>query len=499
MVQKQKFENKGLAIGDRDHIRGPANAPVTLVQYGDFECPYCGDLYPVVRRLQNRLGKRLRLVFRHFPLTEQHHRAEKAAEAAEAAAAQGEAYFWQMHDCLYEHQNALTRDDLESYAAELGLDIERFVQELDAGTYENRVREDILSAENNGVTGTPTFFINGERYDGALDFDALLAAIAEAGGLADVRRSLVSDNRALRETIDRSRVGAPAAGGALRDRFSADEIFQRITASAEEEIGRSARLLFFSGLAAGASIGATFFGRAVMTAAFPDDPIGLGNLLYPLGFMIIVIGGYQLFTENTLTPVTLVLTRQASIPRLLRLWGIVLFANVVGAAMVAFFFVNTSILNPPVAAAARSFGEHALSLSWSTLFLRAILAGVLVATMVWLVHAARETTARIVIIWVIMFLIPAGDLFHCVTGAFEMFFLVFEGSASLLEGLAEFFVPVVLGNVVGGVIFVTLINYGMTAERTFPNRNGELPELSWSEWLFGMQTQSSFGEREAQR
>lgn len=478
-------------VDEHDHARGAVDAPVTLVQYGDFECPYCGDLYPVIRRIENRLGKRIRLVFRHFPLTHLHPHAQLAAEATEAAAAQDPQLFWQMHDLLYNNQDALTQTDLETYAEQLGLDMKRFKHDLNNHTYKDKVLEDVRVGNESGVSGTPTFFINDERYDGALTFDALLTVIADEGDFPDVQQSLATDHRALRETIDRSRVGAPAAGMALRDRFSADEIFQRVTASAEEEINRSARQLFFSGLAAGTSLGATFFGRAVMTNAFPDDPILLGNLLYPLGFVIIVLGGYQLFTENTLTPVTLVLTRLASIPALLRLWGIVLFANVVGAAGIAFILANTGILDPDVAETAFSISDHALHVPWWDLFFKAILAGGLVATMVWLVHAARETIARFVIIWVIMILIPAGNLFHCVTGSLEMFYLVFNGSAELLSVFTNFFVPVVLGNTIGGIVFVTLINYGMTAEPRFRNSNGIQRELTWREWLLGTRATSS--------
>jgi len=488
MSQENKILNH--EVDEHDHARGPEDAPVTLVQYGDFECPYCGDLYPVIRRIENRLGKRIRLVFRHFPLTHLHPHAQLAAEATEAVAAQDEDLFWRMHDHLYTHQDELEQEDLINYAENLGLDKDTFERALNENTYRDQVLEDVHHGNESGVSGTPTFFINGERYDGALEFDALLTTIAEAGNFTDVKQSLSGDHRALRETIDRSRIGAPAAGTALRDRFSADEIFQRITASAEEEINRSARQLFFSGLAAGISLGATFFGRAVMTSAFPNDPVGLGNLLYPLGFIIIVLGGYQLFTENTLTPVTLVLTRLASIPALLRLWGIVLFANVVGAALIAFIFANTGILDPSVAEAAHSIGDHALHVPWIDLFFKAVLAGGLVATMVWLVHAARETIARFVIIWMIMFLIPAGNLFHCVTGSFEMFYLVFSGSADLFSAFANFFVPVVLGNTIGGVFFVTLVNYGMTAEPRYPNSAHRQSELSWTEWLFGKQANS---------
>ncbi|WP_137287954.1 formate/nitrite transporter family protein [Natronorubrum halophilum] len=472
-----------LPVSERDHSRGSDDASVTLVQYSDFECPYCGDIYPIVRRLLNRVGTRLRLVFRHFPLTQQHSHAQQAAQAAEAAGAQGR--FWEMHDLLYENQDALTRDDLVRYAERLDLDIDSFVTELETDAHEQRIQEDLLSGVQSGVNGTPTFFIDGTRYDGPLDLDSMLAEIADAGNFIDLEQSLKYENHEFRETIDRSRRGAPAAGEAVRDRFSADEIFQRVTATAGEEVGRSKRLLFFSGLAAGLSVGATFLARAALTAAYPDDPSGVGNLLYPIGFIIIVLGNYQLFTENTLTPVTLVLTRLASLPQLLRLWTIVLTANVIGAGVVAFILARTGVLDPAIAETASEFGEHAMSTSWSALFYKGVFAGGLVATMVWVVHAARDTISRFLIVYIIMILIPIAHLFHCIVGACEVLFLVFNGQAELLVAFSDFFVPVVLGNTVGGLVFVALVNYSMTETRRFPKQNQQRRELTWPEWLFG--------------
>ncbi|UPM44693.1 formate/nitrite transporter family protein [Halocatena salina] len=480
-------------VSERDHIRGSNDAPVTLVQYSDYECPFCGDIYPIVRRIQNQVGTRLRFVFRNFPLTEQHSYAQQAAEAAEAASAQDR--FWDMHDLLYLNQGALARDDLIGYAADLDLDTARFTEELDSGTYTQRVRDDFLSGIHSGVNGSPTFYINGKRYDGPLEFDSLLAAIADAGNFMDIKRSMQPEDRELRETIDRSRRGAPAAGEAVRDRFSADEIFQRVTATADDEVERSTRLLFFSGLAAGLSIGATFLARSAMTAANPADPTVMGNLLYPLGFVIIVLGSYQLFTENTLTPVTLVLTRLASIPQLLRLWTIVLVANVIGAGIMAYLLATTSILDPVATETAHQFGEHALSVSWSGLFYKGVFAGGLVATMVWLVHAARDTLSRLLIVYGIMFTIPAADLFHCVVGACEVLFLAFTGTAGFSTVFFEFFVPVVLGNTVGGVVFVALVNFSMTENRRFPERDRRRLELPWSEWLFGTRLWELFRTR----
>jgi protein-disulfide isomerase len=163
---------------DRDHLQGPADAPVTLVEYGDYECPYCGAAYPIVKVVQARMGERLRFVFRNFPITTAHPHAEAAAEAAEAAAAQGK--FWPMHDLLYENQRHLGVGDLRAYAERLGLDIERFQSELAGHTYSARVHEDFLSGVRSGVNGTPTFYINGARHDGSYDLETLLAAIERA-------------------------------------------------------------------------------------------------------------------------------------------------------------------------------------------------------------------------------------------------------------------------------------------------------------------------------
>src|SRR5262249_15356800 len=163
---------------ERDHIQGPANAPVTLVEYGDYQCPYCGQAYPIVKEVQRRMGDRLRFVFRNFPLTQVHPRAEHAAEAAECAAAQGA--FWAMHDTLFENQRHLDDDALVRYARELGLDADMFVQEMTAHAYAGRVREDFMSGVRSGVNGTPTFFINGLRHDDSYDLDTLLAAIERA-------------------------------------------------------------------------------------------------------------------------------------------------------------------------------------------------------------------------------------------------------------------------------------------------------------------------------
>jgi protein-disulfide isomerase len=164
----------------RDHIQGPAAAPVTLLEYGDYECPYCGAAYPIVKQVQEKMGERLRFVFRNFPITTSHPHAEQAAEAAEAAATQSR--FWELHDYLYEHQRQLETADLHAYAEQLGLDGDRFDRELAEHAYAGRVREDFMSGVHSGVNGTPTFYINGVRHDDSYDFGTLLAALERAEG-----------------------------------------------------------------------------------------------------------------------------------------------------------------------------------------------------------------------------------------------------------------------------------------------------------------------------
>jgi protein-disulfide isomerase len=163
---------------DRDHIQGPADAPATLVEYGDYECPYCGAAYPIIKQVQPRMGDRLRFVFRNFPIRTSHPHAEQAAEAAESAAAQGR--FWEMHDVLYENQKNLRDQDLHAYAEQLGLDVELFDKELAEHAHADRVHEDFMSGVRSGVNGTPTFYINGVRFDDSYDRETLLGALERA-------------------------------------------------------------------------------------------------------------------------------------------------------------------------------------------------------------------------------------------------------------------------------------------------------------------------------
>ncbi len=169
----------------RDHIRGPASAPVTIVEYGDFECPYCGQAEPAIRNLLVGQGE-VRYAWRHLPLNDVHPHAQLAAEAAEAAAAQGK--FWEMHDQLIEHQDELVARDLIRYASEIGLDSARFLADLRKHAGAARVAEDIDTADLSGVSGTPTFFINGRRHHGPYDIAALTAAVQTAKATAAARK-----------------------------------------------------------------------------------------------------------------------------------------------------------------------------------------------------------------------------------------------------------------------------------------------------------------------
>ena len=169
----------GVPVSERDHSQGPATAAVTLVQYGDYECPYTRQSTSIVRAIQQQLGDKLRFVFRNFPLTEIHPHALHAAFAAEAAAAQGK--FWQMHDYIFHHQHTLEDSDLEQFAEAVGLDMPQFARDMAERPYLSRIEEDLKSGIRSGVRGTPTFFINGVLYPGSWEQEALLAALEETG------------------------------------------------------------------------------------------------------------------------------------------------------------------------------------------------------------------------------------------------------------------------------------------------------------------------------
>ena len=177
--ENEEIGKLNLPVNDRDHIQGPRTASVNLVEYGDYECPYTGQAYPIVKEIQKRLGDKLLFVFRNFPLREIHPHAEHAAEAAEAAATQGK--FWEMHDYLFEHQRALDDNHLLKYAETLGINTDIFRREMSGHIYTSLIDKSLGEGIASGVEGTPTFFINGVRHNGSWDLETLLAAIKKKG------------------------------------------------------------------------------------------------------------------------------------------------------------------------------------------------------------------------------------------------------------------------------------------------------------------------------
>jgi formate-nitrite transporter family protein len=182
MSDQREASPLAVAVHADDHALGPTNAPLTLVEYADYECPDSRRAYPIVKALLRRFGPRLRFVFRHFPLTQLHGQAEHAAEVAEAAGAQGK--YWEMHDRLYERQFALDDEYLIEYAGDLGLDVARVQRELEGHVHLPHVRADFKGGVQSGVKGTPTFFVNGVRFRGPWVEELLARALEQAGGAA---------------------------------------------------------------------------------------------------------------------------------------------------------------------------------------------------------------------------------------------------------------------------------------------------------------------------
>jgi formate/nitrite transporter FocA (FNT family) len=250
---------------------------------------------------------------------------------------------------------------------------------------------------------------------------------------------------------------------ARTERLKADEIFDAVHKEAEEELARSGSSLAFSGLAAGLMLSLSAVGVAALSAAHPGASTAFTALMYPVGFIAVVIGRAQLFTENTLYPVVVVLKDRRQLPAMVRLWGIVLLANVVGALLFGLLAtktpaLETSIRHELVAAGARTIGE-----SWTWLFWRGVIAGWLVALAAWLVTAADSTIGRITVVFVLIYLIGLGSFPHSIAGSAETLSTVLSSAAGW-SAYARWLALVVAGNVAGGVITVTLVNYGQVRD-----------------------------------
>jgi formate/nitrite transporter FocA (FNT family)/nucleotide-binding universal stress UspA family protein len=270
----------------------------------------------------------------------------------------------------------------------------------------------------------------------------------------------------------------------LSDQLSTDEVYQRVVADADHEVTSGVRELFFSALAAGFAITITFLLYASLTAATGSDVLGV--LLYPLGFIYIIIGGYQLYTENTLPPVALTLERLVSIPTLFRHWSIVLVGNFVGGGLGAVALAYGGVFDESTAAVAIGFAEKGIATPASALFVKAAFAGLIVAGVVWISFAARDTVTKLLVVYLAFLAIPLGNLFHVVVSFTEVVYLALVTGANPVPALVGFVLPVLLGNTLGGVVLVTVVNYYQTSDRRLQiPRFQDVRRLTLREWLVG--------------
>ncbi|USZ72690.1 formate/nitrite transporter family protein [Natronosalvus halobius] len=287
------------------------------------------------------------------------------------------------------------------------------------------------------------------------------------------------------EIPQRAESGAPAYGTVMPDRFSSDEVFQRIVADADHEITSGVRELFFSALAGGFAITITFLVYASMSTKTESDIVAA--LLYPLGFIYIIIGGYQLYTENTLPPVALVLERLSSVPTLLRHWVIVLAGNFAGGALGAVALAYGGVFDAQSAEMAIYFAEKGIETPATSLFFKGAFAGLVVAGVVWINFAVRDTTSRLLVVYLAFLTIPLGDLYHVVVSFTEVVYLILVlGDVAVIPAMTQFVIPVLLGNTLGGVLLVTVVNYYQTSDRRLDiDRYENARRLTIREWLLG--------------
>jgi formate/nitrite transporter FocA (FNT family)/nucleotide-binding universal stress UspA family protein len=276
----------------------------------------------------------------------------------------------------------------------------------------------------------------------------------------------------------------PVTGETVPDILSSDQIFQRIVADADHEITTGLRELFFAAVAGGFAITITYLLYASMSAATEGAITAV--LLYPLGFIYIIIGGYQLYTENTLPPVALTLERLASVPALFRHWLVVLAGNFTGGAIGAVVLAYGGVFSPEAATVAVELAEKGIETPVTALFFKGAIAGLIVAGVVWMNFAARDTISRVCIVYLAFLAIPLGNLFHVVVSFTEAVYLLLMGGPGIVTALSEFVVPVLLGNTIGGIVLVTVINYYQTSERRLEiERFEHVRRLSTREWVLG--------------
>jgi formate/nitrite transporter FocA (FNT family) len=240
---------------------------------------------------------------------------------------------------------------------------------------------------------------------------------------------------------------------------SAGEILENVVAEGREELGRASMGLAFSAFGAGLNISFSVIALAVVGAL--TGGVGLLALIaYPIGFLIVILGKEELFTENTVTPVAVSLTDRSTVPNMLRMWAILLVFNVLGTIAFAFAVTYGEVLNPTSLQLLVEEVSHQLENGFWLMTLKAIFGGWLVAMVAWLMAASRDTVSQVLFIWLLVFLIPTSGLVHCIAGSSEVLVSVFVGETSWGEYLFEFLIPATLGNAVGGIVLVTLLNYG---------------------------------------
>ncbi len=281
----------------------------------------------------------------------------------------------------------------------------------------------------------------------------------------------------------------------LRDRLTAEQIFERIIVDADEEISRSPRELFFSALAAGFAITITVLLYVTVSSATDKTPV-LSAILYPMGFVYIIMGNYQLYTENTVPPVALIIERMASVPALLAMWLLILAGNLVGAAGGAAALAFGGVFSGAEQTAAISIASTGLETDAIPLLFKGAFAGFIVAGVVWLDFSVRSSVARFALIYMAFLAIPLGNLYHVVVSSTEVMYLVFIGETTLAAGMGGFVLPVLVGNTLGGVVLVTITNYFQTPGYLEEDPSRRLPVREWlASWNTGRDKRELFGER----
>ncbi len=281
----------------------------------------------------------------------------------------------------------------------------------------------------------------------------------------------------------------------LQDRLTAEQIFERIIVDADEEISRAPRELFFSALAAGFAITITVLLYVTVSTATGKTPV-LSAILYPMGFVYIIMGNYQLYTENTVPPVALIIERMASVPALLAMWVLILAGNLVGAAGGAAALAFGGVFSGAEQDVAISIASTGLETDTIPLLFKSAFAGFIVAGVVWLDFSVRSSIARFALIYMAFLAIPMGNLYHVVVSSTEVMYLVFIGETALLTGMSEFVLPVLVGNTLGGVVLVTVTNYFQTPGYLEENPSSRLPLRDWlASWNTGRNKEELFGKR----